>query len=146
MPRNYQLKKHNPYHMDKDIYMQMFYLIRSFPNLIERRETVLYGSAQPSDGMPKGNKTSDPTQDKAIKLSTIDEQIKAIEQVIMYLNGKYSPTYTGGEFMAYEAFADYGVFCYFRSKPCKDEAPTTKTWYRYRSEFAYYLAKELNYF
>lgn len=127
--------------------MEMFYKIRRYPKLIERREKVLYGSPPPPDGMPNGKGgTSNPTERKAVVLAQLDTKIKAIEQAIMYLKGKYSDTYTGEEFEPYEAFMDYGVFCYYRSKKERDIAPSKRTWSRYRSEFAYLVAKKLNYF
>lgn len=144
LPRHYQIKKNNPYIMDRDIYMQMFYLIRCYPRLLDRREALLYGSPPPPDGQPRGSGTGNPTEQKAVILCTIDTQIEAIEQTIVYMRGKYSTPEQ--DFDAYEAFMDYGVFCWYRSKPSKDMAPCKKTWYRYRSEFAYHVAKKLNYF
>lgn len=146
MPREYQLKKNNPYYLDdRDIHMQMVYMIRNYPKLKSRREKLLYGSPPPSDGMPRGNRTSNPTEEKALVLATISSQIEAVEQVVFELNAKYSKTYTGEPFDAYESFMDYGTFCYYRSKQCKDVAPCERTWKYYRSEFTYKLAKKLNY-
>ena len=138
MPRHYQIKKNNPYIMDRDIYMQMFYLIQCYPRLLDRREALLYGSPPPPDGQPRGSGAGNPTEQTAVILCTIDTQ------TIVYMRGKYSTPEQ--DFDAYEAFMDYGVFCWYRSKPSKDMAPCKKTWYRYRSEFAYHVAKKLNYF
>lgn len=147
MPRHYQAKQRNPYYIDdKNIYMQMVYMIKDYPELKRRREKILHGSPAPADGQPKSTKTSNPTEQKALMLCVIDTRIKAIEQVIVELRSKYSKTCTGEPFDAYEAFMDYGVFCYYRSKPGKDMAPCKKTWYRYRTEFAHCVAKKLNYF
>lgn len=146
MPREYQPKRNNPYYIDdRDIHMQMVYMIRNYPKLCARREKLLYGSPAPSDGQPRGNSVTNPTEQKALVLATIDNQIKAVEQVIIDLQGKYSKTCTGEAFDAYEAFMDYGVFCYYRSKPNKDVAPCERTWKYYRAEFTYKLAKKLNY-
>lgn len=147
MQEHYQAKHNNPYYIyDKNIYMQMIYMIKDYPELKKRRERILHGSPDPPDGQPKGTKPSNPTEQKALILCTIDAQIKAIEQVIIELRSKYSKTYTGETFDAYEAFMDYGVFCYYRSKPGRDTAPCDKTWRRYRQEFVYKLAKKINYF
>lgn len=146
MPRHYQLKRNNPYKISHDIYMQMVYLIRSYPDLVNRRTEILYGSTPPPDGLPRGNKTTNPTEKKALVLCTLDSQLEAIEQTIVELKGKYEKTYTGEEFDSYGAFLDYGIFCYYRSDPRKDMAPCTKTWKRYRAEFIYKVAKRLNYF
>lgn len=146
MPTNYQPKKDNPYRLPDGVHMQMVHLINSYPGLIDRREEVLHGNPPPPDGQPKGKGTGNPTQEKALVLSVLNSQIQGISQVIIELTGKYSNAYSNEEFEAYEAFKDYVVFCYYRSKPGKDEAPCKKTWYRYRREFTYKLAKRLNYF
>ncbi len=147
MPRNYQITKNNPYHIaNANTYRSVLYIIRDYDNLKRQREQILYGSAPPPDGMPRGNNISDPTSNRSILLATVESKIEAIDQTIFELNTKYSKTYTGEPFDAYEAFRDYGVFCYYRSKPGKELAPSTKTWSRYRSEFIYMVAKKLNYF
>lgn len=144
--RNYQCKKNNPYYMPHDIYMQALYKIKGYRNLVRRREKILYGSPSPPDGMPRGNGSSNPTEQKALVLAVINADLEAIEQTIIELQGKYSKTCTGEEFDAFEAFMDYGVFCYFRSDPQRDECPHRSTWNRYRSEFAYLVMKKLNFF
>lgn len=146
MPRNYQPKRNNPYYIDdRDMHMEIYYLIHRYPKLLHRREKIMYGSPAPADGQPRGNKTTNPTERKALVLCTINEQIKAIEQTIFELNSKYNKTYTGEPFDAYEAFLDYGTYCYYRSKPHKDKAPCPRTWKYYRCEFIYEVAKKLNY-
>lgn len=126
--------------------MQILYVIRRYPTLIEERDKALYGSPPPPDGMPNGKgSTGNPTERRALKLMRTKEDIEAIEYAIIYLRSKYRDTYTGEPFDPYEAFMDYGVFCYYRSKKNKDMAPCTRTWKRYRCEFAYIVAKKLNY-
>lgn len=144
--RNYQQKKSNPYYMPHDVYMQALYKIKGYHELVRRRQKILHSSPPPPDGMPRGTLSSNPTEKKALVLAVIDADLEAIEQAIIELQGKYSKTCTGEEFDAYEAFMDYGVFCYYRSKPRRDEGPHRSTWNRYRSEFAYLVMKKLNYF
>ena len=143
--REYQLTKGNPYFLDRDIYMQMFYLIRSYPKLKESKRRILHSQSISPEVISRGSGIGNPTERKVITIEVISRQIKAIEQTIVQLNAKYNKTYTGEPFDAYEAYKDYGVFCYYRSKKTKDMAPCKKTWKRYRSEFAYILAKELGY-
>ena len=143
--REYQITRDNPYIIDRDTYMQIYYLIRSYPGLISKRQSILYGSPAPPDGMPKGTGTGNPTERKAIAMEVISRQLSAIEQTIIQLNAKYEKTYTGEPFDALEAYNDYGVFCWYRSKKCKDKAPCKKTWKRYRSEFVYMVAQKLGY-
>ena len=143
--RNYQVKKDNPYYLPHDLYMQALYMIRGYKNLRQRKVDIIYGSSPPPDGMPKGRHVSNPTERKAIVLEMISLQLQAIEQTISELRGKYSRTCTGEVFDPYEAFMDYGVFCYYRSKPNRDECPARRTWTRYRSEFAYKVLKKINF-
>ena len=69
----------------------------------------------------------------------------AIEGVLSEMTEKYKQTCTGEPFDAYGAYMDYRVFCYYRSNPKKDEAPSTRTWKRYRAEVIFLLARELKY-
>ena len=147
MPREYQIKKNNPYHIEnKNTYRETLYIVKDYKNLLKQREQILYGAPAPPDGMPKGNGTSDPTFSKAAVLVTISAKLTAIEQTILLLQSKYADTCTGEPFDAYGAFEEYGRFCYFRSKPDRDMAPSVRTWRRYRSEFLWNVAKKLNYF
>lgn len=120
-------------------------MIRGYQNLRRRKADIIYGSPPPPDGMPKGMDISNPTERKAVVLEMISLQLQAIEQTISELRGKYSRTCTGEVFDPYEAFMDYGVFCYYRSKPNRDECPARRTWTRYRSEFAYKVLKKINF-
>lgn len=133
--RHYHKKDKLPH----DLYMQMLYLIRSYPELIKRREELLHSSPRPPDGQPRGSGTSDPTADKAVVLARIDEQIQAVEDAVRHMRARY-----GQAFDAYGAFMSYPVFCRYRSSPERDMAPCKKTWYRYRTDFEYMVAKKLN--
>lgn len=145
MPREYQVKRNNPYHLEHNLYMQVSYLVKRYHDLIVRYNNALYGGAPPADGMPRGSTTGDPTARKAAVMIELGSQIEAIDDTISEMRGKYCDTCTGEIFDAYGAVMDYGVFCYYRSEPDKDEAPSYRTWNRYRSEFAYKVAKRLNY-
>lgn len=143
---DYQVRRNNPYRLEKNLYKQVTYLVKRYHNLISRCNNIIHSSPPPPDGMPKGNMTGDSTANKAARIEELQREITAIDDTIMEMRGKYSDTCTGEPFDAYESFDDYGVFCYYRSRPDKDEAPSYRTWLRYRSEFAYKVAKKLNYF
>lgn len=144
---DYQVKTNNPYYIGNiNTYRETLYIVKDYHNLLRQREQILYSSPDPPDGMPGGSGTSDPTYTKAAVLVTVERKIEAIEQTISKLRGKYSKTCTGELFDAYGAFEDYGVFCYYRSKPHREIAPCVRTWKRYRSEFLWNVAKKLNYF
>lgn len=57
-----------------------------------QRRMILESSPSPSDGQPRGNKTGDPTADKALKLAgsmgliNLERTINAITQTIKELN------------------------------------------------------------
>lgn len=142
MPRNYQVK--SEFKLERNLYMQMFYMIRGYQELKSRRVRILYGSPPPPDGMPRGSGRGTPTEKKAVLLAGIDTQLSAIDDAIFALGYKYRRTCTGEPFDALGAFLDYGVFCYYRSDPAKDLCPAKKTWSRYRSEFCYLVAENLN--
>lgn len=144
---DYQVKTNNPYYIGNiNTYRETLYIVKDYHNLLRQREQILYSSPDPPDGMPGGSGISDPTYTKAAVLVTVERKIEAIEQTISKLRGKYSKTCTGELFDAYGAFEDYGVFCYYRSKPHRELAPCVRTWKRYRSEFLWNVAKKLNYF
>lgn len=116
MSSNYQPKRNNPYYIaDRDIYVLMVKMIQVYPKL------------------------------RAAQSNPFDILVFSIERCIEELQAKYSKTCTGEQFDAYKAFMEYPVFCYYRSNPSRDEAPSDRTWKRYRSEFAYRLAKKLKY-
>ena len=75
--RHYILKQ---YDISHDTYMSVYYLIRSYKEIKQRMEDVLYASPEPPDGQPKGSALSDPTYSKAAVRCTLDSQLKAIEQ------------------------------------------------------------------
>lgn len=141
--RHYILKQ---YDIPHNMYMSVYYLIRSYKELKQRRTETIYASPKPPDGQPKGNALSDPTYSKVSVLYTLDEQIRAIEQTALELSEKYKKTYTGEPFDAVGAFLDFGTFSYYRSKKSRNVGPCKETWTRYRNEFCYKVAKKLNYF
>ena len=144
MPRNYQLKRNNPYKMRHNLYMQTLYIIKDYEGLRAERINLLYQGTQPSDGQPKGNMTSDPTQDKAIRMAEIDAKLKAIEQADMLLRGEYSSR-TYDDFDPLEALENEAYFNYMHLRRNKDDTgPSNITWKRFRGKFVYLVAKNLN--
>lgn len=141
--RHYILKQ---YEISHNTYMSVYYLIRSYKEIKQRMEDVLYASPKPPDGQPKGSVLSDPTYSKAAVRCVLDSQLKAIEQTAHEMAEKYMKTYTGEPFDALEAFLDFGVFSYYRAKKGREIGPRRETWTRYRNEFCYKVAKRLNYF
>lgn len=112
--KEYIPKKQNRYYIhDGETYKLMVHILKNYPKI------------------------------KAKAPSCFNVIVMYVNEVIAELKEKYSDTFTGEEFDAYNAFMDYSVFCYYRSRPSKDEAPSERTWRYYRSEVVYMLAKKL---
>jgi len=133
MPRDYQLKKNNPWYIDNtNIRRETRCIVEDYKNLLSRRIDLQRGKRRLS-GHEEG------------VLQIAQLKIAAIEETVAELQEKYADTCTGELFDAYGAFNDYRVFCYYRSRPFKDEAPSTRSWQLYRAEFKWLVAQKLCY-
>lgn len=131
--RDYQLIKNNPWYIENaNIRREVRYIIQDYKNLLKQRNRLISGG------------TELPEHGKAILIMT-EMKLRAIEETISEMRGKYADTYTGEKFDAYAAFEDYEVFCYYRSKPRKNEAPSKRTWAYYRAEFKWNVAVQMNF-
>lgn len=133
MSEYYQRKRNNPHWLPDDVYRQTLSIVKNYREILCQRDSLL-------------SLTKNEREKKAAVLREVTRKAEAVEQTVFEMMAKYSDTYTGEPFDAYGAFRDYGVFCYYRSRREKDEAPCRRTWLRYRSEFVYKTAKKLNYF
>ena len=141
MPRNYQRKKSEP--LPQAIYMQIRYIIKDYDRLKHERLIALYGSPAPPDGMPRGTGVSNPTEDKAIRLALIDEQLKAIEQSEIEMLGRLSNR-VYDEFNVIQAYWNYDYFNYMHiRKDDLDIGPSRRTWNRFKDVFSKEIAKRL---
>lgn len=144
--RNYQQTKNNPYHLPHDIYMQVKYILLGYDRLKREKLDVLFNTPSPSDGMPHGSVTSNPTADKAEKLSYIDSRITgidlAIQQVYASMHNDVSI-----HFDVLKAFWSYDYYNYMHErKDENDEGPSKTTWNRFKSCLSYLVAKNLKLF
>ncbi len=131
--RDYQLIKNNPWYIENaNIRREVRYIIQDYKNLLKQRNKLINGG------------TELPERGKAILIMT-EMKLRAIEETTSEMCSKYADTYTREEFDAYAAFEDYEVFCYYRSNPCKDEAPSKRTWAYYRAEFKWNVAVRMNF-
>lgn len=74
----------------KNEYAQARILIRSLPELKEKRAKLMQASPPPPDGMPRGKGgTGDPTGDKASRIAEISERIKLIESCMETIPEEY---------------------------------------------------------
>ncbi len=140
--RNYQQTKNNPFWLRHYLYISMVNLIKDYENMQEEYDDILYSSPC-SDGQPHQSGIGSPTESKALKRESLGKRCQAVEQTVMYMKGKYSKP-NAEKFQPLEAFHSYEYFCCYRSQPSKDSGPAKRTWNRYRSEFVYSVAKNLN--
>lgn len=126
--RDYQIKKNNPWYIEnRNIRREVRYIIQDYENLLQQKTSLLRGGRRLS------------AHDAAV-LEMTKRKIDAIEKTVAMLQEKYADTCTGETFEAYGAFMDYRVFCYYRSQPFKESAPSTRSWQLYRAEFKWNVA------
>lgn len=85
--------------IDKRIYKyieyELFHYAQYRDEIKDIREEILEGSCSVSDGLPKGNKTGNPTEDKTVKLLTspalvqMEKIIKAVERSLSNLTDRH---------------------------------------------------------
>ncbi|HCT63878.1 MAG TPA: hypothetical protein DIC60_01130 [Lachnospiraceae bacterium] len=143
--RNYQRKK-NREPLPHAVYMQVRYKIIDYDRLKRERLCILHGSAAPPDGMPRGNKTSNPTEQKAIKLAYIDKELEAIEQSAIEIMGIMSNK-VHDEFNSIKAYWSYDYFNYMHIRRSDtDNGPSRRTWNYFKDEFSKKIAERLKIF
>lgn len=115
------------YRLEKAQYMSTLWYIRRYPQLIQRREEILEGSAAPADGMPRGSGVGDPTLRKAAMLEDISRKLKPIEAALLLIPAEYQR----------------GVFenIVYR-KPYPDHT-SIGTWKLWRQRYIYYVSEFL---
>ena len=90
--RDYQRTRRNPYILPSDLWHRTLYFIRGYDRMREEYDDRIEEGMSPgSDGVPGGKtyRTGDPTGMKAIKLSVLGEQIRAIEKAKLVVPYEY---------------------------------------------------------
>lgn len=83
--------------IEKEVYCYCVKIAKSYYDLIEERrqieKEILFGSSGPSDGMPRGGGTGDPTAAKAERLmhekERVDRQLTALQRAFERLDDKW---------------------------------------------------------
>ena len=146
MPREYQITKNNPYYIPNDLYMQVKYKIKGYDRLKKDYLDTLYSSPPPPNGMPRSNAISNPTEQRAIKLAYLEDELRAVDQSIIELRGKYSGK-TDEFFDVLKAYWSYDYYNYAHIRTNKDDdGPSRRTWNYFKSLLSYLIAKKLNLF
>ena len=78
-----------PRWVKKKIESELYQYWDNKKELEDLQKEILDGSPSPADGQPKGNSTSNPTEQKAIKLRT-SRTILAIERRLRYVDNAVS--------------------------------------------------------
>lgn len=71
------------YGISKMRYRELKYFCLQYPEKKQKLSRLLGIGAVVNDGMPKGNKTSDPTATTAIKIAELEDDIETIEQTAL---------------------------------------------------------------
>lgn len=89
--RDYQREYKNPYWMRKALYYEVLWIIRGYNDLKKEYNDRIDEGMSPGSETPGGktNSTGDPTGMKAIKLTVISEQIRAIEKARLVIPFQY---------------------------------------------------------
>jgi len=89
--RDYQSKKNNPYELPDTLYKRVLALVRDYERLKEEYHHVLESGPTPSTvkNHPKGTYIANPTERKALRLSLISGELKAIEQALVIVPHEY---------------------------------------------------------
>lgn len=90
--RDYQRRRNNIYVLPSDLWYRTLYLIRGYDRMKEEYEDrIEEGMSADSDTIPAGKtfKTGDPTGSKAVKLSELAQQIRAIEKAKIVIPYEY---------------------------------------------------------
>lgn len=143
MSRNYISKKCS---ISRNVYMQVRYKLADYDRLKLERLNILYGSGKPSDGLPKGNETGNPTEVKALKLAYLENELKGIDQAVLHFGGLYNKK-TYEDFDIVKAYWSYDYFNYMHKRRNEDDTgPCERTWRRFKWAFSEKVAQNLKLF
>lgn len=123
----YQPQKNNPYILPRSIYNQTLWLIRDYDRL-KREYHDIIDETPYNDGQPRGTNTSDPTAQKAIKLESVSERLKAIEQAEIQIPEEYRKHVLNNVLYGTRYPLDYA---------------NKNTWSIYRCRFINFVAKNM---
>lgn len=129
-----------------DVYMTMKSILSGYDRLKARKTAIEQGSNPPFNGMPNGNITSNPTEEKALMLAGINEKLYAIDQTYIEMQGMYSHK-TYEDFSPIKAFWSYDYFNYMHKRKNEDDnGPSYRTWNNFKHCFAKIMARQLKFF
>lgn len=125
--RDYQKSKNNPYYLRRTLYRRMLLLVRDYNAMKTEWEGILEESPAPSDGMPRGSGTSDPTLTAAVRRERLGEQIKAVDNALAAIPPEYQK----------------GIWWHAAQGAYFPEVAALSTWKRWNARFLFEIAKNL---
>lgn len=132
--------------MDKTLKRKIKYILADYDRMKRDRLDILYGSANPADGMPRASGVGKPTERKAERLAAIESELQAIDQTCVEFRGEMSRK-TREEFDPLKAYWNYDYYNYMhRRTSTKPEGPSSRTWHRFKDRLEKRVAEKLNYF
>lgn len=123
--RDYQPKKQNQYYLPHTLYRRVLALVRDYPRLVREREDMIYESPEGTGGGRGG--VGRPTENKALRIATMDDDIRAIERALEKLPREYRQ----------------GVLdnILFGTRQADLSYAAERTWQRWKSRFLWHVAK-----
>ena len=128
--------------IDKKVYKYIDYELQHYEEnkkeLERLRNEILEASPTPADGQPRGNTTSNPTEQKAMKLVSsiallkIESTIKAIDRVYNQLNEDYKV------FFDWNYKKSAGIV-----RTCQESNISENTYHRWRDNIVYSVGREM---
>lgn len=127
MPRDYQRKTDNPYRLPENLYKMVKYAVRDYDRIKAEHDSILHSSSYKEPGIPSGSRCGNPTEEKAIKISRLSDQLRVIDQALVqipeeYRRGVFNEARYGGGF------------------PIDASRRTYETW---KQRFMFYVAENL---
>jgi len=130
MPREYQKSKNNPYLLPHNLYMRVLYIIKDYDRLKGEYHAILdsgIGAGGVVGASPTSNEPPRPTEDVAIRLALVSDELHAIEQALLEIPGEYRAGLMHN--------IVYGVSC--------PDFAHYNTWRNQRYKLCYKIAKRL---
>ena len=124
--RDYQPKKQNQYYLPHTLYRRVLALVRDYPRMTRAREDMIYESPENAGGR---NSMGRPTENKALRIETLSDDIRAIERALDKLPREYR-----------QGVLD-NVLCGVKREHLMNAGEAT--WQRWRGRFLWHVAKNM---
>ncbi len=127
------------------VYKQVKGILQDYDRLKRDRLDILYGSRQ-TDDMPRGSDVGMPTEQRAIRLSYIDNRLVAIDQSAVLMRVWLGEKVTES-FDPVKAYWSYDYYnCQHKRTRAGDNGPSRRTWHRCKDRFTECIAEKLKLF